>query len=236
MGKETKKKKKTTGSSKKATTKPKAKNTSTKTSAKSNVKEVKKVVVTEEISEKVEKKELKKDIESQINVIKEEKNDSKVLLNSELGSLIKIIVIIACVLVAAILVTNIINSKRKTNDNLVTSADIQYDEILISNIMKQKKSSYYVFVYDAEDLYYPTYSTYLYMYENKENSMRLYYASLNSGFNKGYLNEEESNIVGASLDTLKFKGTTLVKVENGKIVNAYEGSDAIIEYLKSIAK
>lgn len=200
--------------------------------------EVKKQVVKSTNVKEVQKKEDKKPVEikeTKIIVKKDEtKSDIKLFLNSEAGTLIKIVLIVAAVILLFLLITNIINSYKEKDKNLVTSNEIQYDEILVSNILNQKKSTYYVLVYDAEDLYYDAYKIYIDAYKSKENALRFYTSILSNGFNKNYFSKEESNVIVSNTNDLKFKGTTLVKVQNGAIVSAYEDSTSIIEHLKSI--
>ena len=45
--------------------------------------------------------------------------------------------------------------------------------------------------------------------------------------------DETSNFKG-TIDQIKFKGTTLLIIENGQIKEAYEGADTIIDYLRSL--
>lgn len=207
--------------------KPTSKNSETK---KQTVKPIKENVVLN----KVDKKPVEvKKIETK-NKKDETKKDIKLFLNSEVGTLIKIVLIVAAVILLFLLVTNIINSYKEKNTDSVTSNEIQYDEILVSNILNQKNSTYYVLVYDAEDLYYDTYKIYIDAYKNKENAMRFYTSILSSGFNRNYFSKEESNVLVSNVADLKFKGTTLVKVQNGAIVSAYEDSTSIIEHLRSI--
>lgn len=236
--------KKTTTSKKQVSAKktvkvvPKETKVSQKTKPVSKKNETKKEIVKPVKEITVLKKEEKKPIEvkeTKTIVKKDEtKKDIKLFLNSEVGTLIKIVLVVAAVILLFLLVTNIINRNKEKDANLVTSNEIQYDEILVSNILKQKNSTYYVLVYDAKDLYYDTYKLYMDAYKSKENALRFYTSILSSGFNRNYLSKEASNVLVSNINDLKFKGTTLVKVQNGAIVSAYEDSTSIIEHLQSI--
>lgn len=230
-------KKKTTPASKKTVKKVETKKVATKAPTKKAVEEVKvkETVKAESVPTKKTEKIVKEVETKKVNAKEETKKDVKVFLNSEVGTLIKIILIVAAVILLFLLITNIINGLKDKNDNLVTSKDIQYDEILVSNLLNQKNSSYYVLVYDANDLYYDAYNTYITSYKSNEVAIRVYTAILSNGFNEKYYSKEESNIT-SNINDLKFKGTTLVKVENGTIVNAYEDSTSILGHLQTIIK
>lgn len=248
MEKETKKKNATTSNKKKttvskSTNKTTSKKTATKSAVKKNTESKRNQESKEKNNEKMTTKkivETKKENKKEItkvepkNVSEEKKSSFKTFISSEMGSLTILVLIIAAIILLFLLITNIINSKIKPEDDLITSNDIQYDEILVSNILKQSNSNYYVLVYDEADRYFESYNLYLSGYNSKDDSVRFYTARLNIGFNKSYYAENESNVVGASIEELKFKGTTLIKVENGNIVSAYEEPSTIIEHFKSI--
>lgn len=160
----------------------------------------------------------------------------KMVFDGEIGSLFKILVIIIIVISVFFAMTNLIN-KAKENDDTVAEGQIQYEEILVSNILKQGSNEYYVLVYENEDLYLETFDFYINQYKLKVDALKVYNSVLSdNGFNRKYYDEKESNIIGANIDNLKFSTTTLVKVQNGSIVEAYTDPSSIIEYLKNISK
>ena len=160
----------------------------------------------------------------------------KIAFDGEIGSLFKILVIIIIVISVFFAMTNLIN-KAKENDDTVAEGQIQYEEILVSNILKQGSNEYYVLVYENEDLYLETFDFYINQYKLKVDALKVYNSVLSdNGFNRKYYDEKESNIIGANIDNLKFSTTTLVKVQNGSIVEAYTDPSSIIEYLKNISK
>lgn len=155
----------------------------------------------------------------------------KEFFNSELGSLIKILVVIAVVIAIFLFITNVIKNNASVNGE-PNNAKVQYEEILMSNIFKQNKSSYYVLMYNENDTYAETYELYLSTYAAKAYDTKMYNVRLNIGFNSSYI-ADESNIV-SNINEFKVKGATLIKVENNNIVESYEDSTAIINKLKEI--
>ncbi len=152
---------------------------------------------------------------------------------TEVSKLVKLVIIVTVIFVIFYGITVLINKEEenKGNNNEQT-ASVQYDEILIGNILKQPNDEYYVMIYDADDYDSIVYSSYLQLYKKKEDSLRLYTAQLNEIFNKIF-QAEESNLDVSKIEQLKVKSSALLRIKKGKIVAHYEG-EQIIEHLKSI--
>ncbi len=167
------------------------------------------------------------------------KKEKVVVENNEFTNLIKIVIIVTAIFLAFYLITYLV-AKNKANKKQDTDKDtaevsIQYDEILISNLLKQKNSEYYVLAYDAKDVYYDTYNTYLTTYTGKNDTLRVYKSILTNGFNKSYYDADaESKTDISSIDELKLNSSTLIRVKDGKIDAVYEGHDAIVTQLKTL--
>lgn len=215
---------------------------SEKVSSKKNAlqKETKDIVKVEEVKEpkkkvvETEKKEATKEL-----TLGEE---FKKFIKSDIGSLIGIILIIVVVMTGFFFITDFIKKLNKVDEELVMENDIQYDEILISNILKQPNGTYYVLMYDkgdesydSNDIYVETFNLYLNTYKGKENALRVYTVDLSQKFNEIYVTEEDSNLLVTNINDFKVKTTTLIKVENNKVVSAYETPNSIIEHLSSLA-
>lgn len=119
--------------------------------------------------------------------------------------------------------SNETNTNNETNDEAV----IDYDTILVQNIFKQSSDSYYVLAYTEDDENLSDYNNDIASYKNKEDALKVYYVEISSAFNKSYV-ADESDFTG---DYPIFKETTLLKVENGKIVQTYEGKEQITNIL-----
>ena len=92
------------------------------------------------------------------------KKEKLALENNEFTNLIKIVLIVTGIFLAFYLITYLVaKNKAKDTDKKDDTAEvsIQYDEILMSNLLKQSASEYYVLAYDAKDVYYDTYNTYI---------------------------------------------------------------------------
>lgn len=166
------------------------------------------------------------------------KKEKVVLENNEFTNLIKIVVIVTGIFLAFYLITYLIAKNKADDAEKDTDAaevSIQYDEILMSNLLKQSSSEYYVLAYDAEDVYYDTYNTYITSYTGEDDAIRVYTSILSNGFNKSYYDvDAESKTDVTSISDLKLNSSTLIKVKDGKIDAVYEGHDAIVTYLKTL--
>lgn len=151
--------------------------------------------------------------------------------NYSIKTLIKYIIIIVVVLVAFYGLTIIITN-NKVNDTQPEEKEetiIDYDTILANSILNQKEDSYYVFASTSKDDKSSDYKAKLISYDESENALKVYYVDLDSAFNKNYLGDT-SNFS----DDLTFSGTTLLKIEDKKIKEHYEGSD-IETFLSTLA-
>ena len=145
------------------------------------------------------------------------------------------IIIILVVLVLFYGLTMLITNKKNSNDyiennNSESDTKIDYEKILAQNALSQKENSYYVFAYTNSDENVTTYNNDLISYKNKENALKVYYVELDNAFNKnnyaGESNFEDGKVI--------FKATTLLKVENGVLVEKYESKDEINSALSII--
>ena len=153
--------------------------------------------------------------------------------NSEISKLIKLIVIVTLIVLVFYGITAILNNDEE-EDTQDQSATIQYDEILIGNVLKQPNEEYYVMIYDDEDYDTSLYSTYLDLYKQKDEAIRIYTSQLNNPLNQNF-KAEESNLDISDISDLKIQSSTLLKINDGKIEEFYEGKK-LVEHLKEISK
>lgn len=152
-------------------------------------------------------------------------DSSNIVENDELRKLIYIVIGAALVFTLFYGMTYLINKNRK-NETKIVPATIQYDEIIIGQLLTRNEDEYYVLITSKDDQYNNLYSYYKINYETKENSIKIYTSNLDDIFNKKYISET-SNIKVSAVDELRLSGTTLIKVKNHSIESYYEGKDAI---------
>lgn len=156
------------------------------------------------------------------------KNNKSYNQDFEVGNLVKIILVILVVFGLFYVLTYYIQKNKKTesnnNDTKNTITTIQYDEILMGEILNQSENEYYVLLVKNED-YTKTYKEYINKYSNGN---KFYYSLIDNGMNSRYLSDT-SNLNVENIDELKVVGTSLVKVNSGKIIESYDGNSSVMQ-------
>lgn len=165
---------------------------------------------------------------------KDKKNlKGKVNGNDEVSKLIKIIISVVVIYLGFFILTKVsIDKKIKDNkekEDLI-EAEIQFEEIILGNLLEQKESEYYVLVTFEDDVYNPLYNNYFISYLGKENALQKYNVNINNAFNKKHITDKTDS----DIENLMFKETTLLKIKYKKIHKIYEGREKIIEHLKKL--
>jgi len=94
----------------------------------------------------------------------------------------------------------------------------------------QKEEEYYVYFYDFDEE--DTNVTYLVNGMLSDN--KVYKVNTTDAFNSNYVTEEAAgNSSATSIDDLKVVTPTLIKISGGAIVEYYETSDVITNYLEN---
>ena len=89
-------------------------------------------------------------------------------------------------------------------------------------------------IYDNDDSNTSLYKTYINLYMQKDEAIRVYTSQLNNVFNQKFKSEKSNLKVDDILD-LKIKSSTLLKIKNKKIISSYEG-DKLVNFLEKISK
>ena len=106
---------------------------------------------------------------------------------------------------------------------------ISTDNIIVGRSLSMPEEKYYVLFYDIKneevvEKYSSIVSTY--QYSTKEDKIKLYTVDMSDGFNKTFV-AEESNTKPTIESEIAIKGTTLMVVENGEVVDYIEDQDRI---------
>lgn len=160
---------------------------------------------------------------------------SKINNDNEMLKLIKLVVIVSLIVCVFYVITLFVNKKEEEKEETKTPAVIQYDYILVGNILAQPNEDYYVLAKTSEDVNTKVYEAYLSNYKNTNKALRTYYIDLDNPLNSKFLNEE-SNFKIKDINEISFNQTTLLLIEDNKIKKAYEGKENILQKLKEITK
>ena len=87
----------------------------------------------------------------------------------------------------------------------------------------------------SNDLNTKAYEAYLSNYKSVKDAKRVYYVDLNNPFNEKAISTESKFNTTDALK-VRFKETTLLLIQKGKIIKTYEGKDKITEILQEITK
>ena len=137
------------------------------------------------------------------------------------------ILIVLLYFVIAIFITKEIEISWINGNNEESTNEVLENRILAKNTFNQKEGTYYVYFYDFTDEDQTvTGATGL-------SSDKLYVVDTSSGLNKNYVTEETGNRNATSIDDLKVKSPTVVKISDDKVVGYYEGRDEIISHFEA---
>lgn len=170
---------------------------------------------------------------------KKQNNNSNVDLNTNINmiTLLKLVFFIILFLLViyyllAVFVTKEIDiSSKGANDDkqTVENQTAVSDKILASNIFNQKDEAYYVYFYDFNSKDEQDDLSSLISEKIKE---KVYKVDTGSGLNSKYVTDKEGNTKAKNLEDLKVISNTLIKIENDKITEYYEGKNTIMKGIK----
>lgn len=143
-----------------------------------------------------------------------------------------LVLIIVIVLFLVYIISGIVKGKDYSSifDNSLDVSEIQYQEILIGTMLKQREEAYHVLVITEEDSYAEILKKYAKTYLDNEKREALYMIDLDNIFNRSAKAEE------TDINTLKFKSSALILIENGEIKSVEEDSSIISSTLIQMTK
>lgn len=162
------------------------------------------------------------------------KNKENFSSEMEMGNLVKIILIILAVFGIFYVFTYYLQTYKKVetnNSGINTITTIQYDEILMGDLLNQSETEYYVLLVKKTD-YDDRYKEYLTKYSNNN---KFYYSLIDNGLNSSYVSDV-SNLNVNSIQDLKVSDTSLLKINSGKIILSYDGNASVMQAIIDINK
>lgn len=189
-------------------------------------------VKNENVEEKeIDKKKDKKEVKEKITNKKDNKNDSFDLEVTKVVTVAGIILIIFCVFYFVTYLVTGSNNKKDDSDNGTTVTSISYDNIILGRSFSMSDEEYYVLYYDTTDSELNSiYSTLVSTYKGKDETLPLYTVNMGDAMNKAYVGDA-ANYSATNASELVINGPTLIKYNNGVIIEYSEGEEAIRNYL-----
>ena len=160
------------------------------------------------------------------------KNETQVVSGNEMINLIKIILIVCAVLLVFYFITVLVNKKDKETYTENTNATIQYNKILVGQILNRTETDYYVLVEKENDQYIDLYNYYLSNYIGENKKFKYYTVDLSDVFNGNHIGEQ--TLLTGNVSEFKFVNSTLLRVKNGSIIESYDTRDSIVSYLENL--
>jgi len=144
----------------------------------------------------------------------------------EVYSFIKILLGLVLILGILYMLTVFVFNKEEPLKRTNKKGSVQYDEIIAGTIFKTGDKEYYVLAFNSDDISNSYLLNKASSYKSKTDALPLYTLDLSSEFNKSFV-AKESNYSVDSVEGLKFKGTTLIKIKNNKITKFIEAVEDI---------
>lgn len=167
---------------------------------------------------------IKKNVDNQ-------QNKESILRRSELKNLVILILIIVAIFFVFYGITAIIDPGNKPKETEIVEETIQYNEIMVGQVLNRYNKSYYVLVINNENEYNGLYESYLDMYVSKNKDGNYYIVDLDNTFNQKYRGDS-TLVKGNDVSSFKFSDTTLLKIKNQKIDKVYAEKDEIVTALE----
>ena len=122
--------------------------------------------------------------------------------------------------------------KKKTK----TKEEIQNVEILAGTALTKQSGEYYVLFYDFDgdnkELMNKVYAA----FDRYDRTMKVFKVNLGSVLNKSYKANSNEEINTSNNKDLKVVEPTLLKINEGNVVNVYSGKDAIVSFEEELIK
>lgn len=137
------------------------------------------------------------------------------------------ILLVVLYFVIAIFITKEIEISWINGNNTTENEEQIENRILAKNTFNQKENDYYVYFYDFTD-------------EDQTVTGAtglsvdpIYIVDTSSALNKNYVTEENGNRNTKSIEDLKVKSPTVIKISADKVAGYYEGSKEIIDHFEA---
>lgn len=162
------------------------------------------------------------------------KNSKKGIIDKDIKNVLITILVVFIFIAVFYTISLYLNNKGNINYNdndIVDNEYIQYDEILAGSSFDVSDSEYLVVYYDSsDDLVASGVSSALTKYKSLEDKTSIYTVDMSNGLNKNY-SADEAKLDVDNVNDLKINDTTLIKFNDGNIVESVTGIDEITEYL-----
>lgn len=154
--------------------------------------------------------------------------------DTDIFKVVYIVLGVICIFCIFYLITIFVLNKDENTTKTDEEVEISLDTTIVGRSFSMPEDKYYVLYYDAKDeAVSEEYSSTItnYMYSTSEDHVKLYTVDMSDALNKKYVSEE-SKSMPEKVSDIAIKGTTLMVIEKGKVVEYTEDKTRIEELLK----
>ena len=154
--------------------------------------------------------------------------------DTDIFKVIYIVLGVICIFCIFYLITVFVLNKDENTTKTDEEVEISLDTTIVGRSFSMPEDKYYVLYYDAKDeAVSEEYSSTItnYIYSTSEDHVKLYTVDMSDALNKKYVSEE-SKSMPEKVSDIAIKGTTLMVIEKGKVVEYTEDKTRIEELLK----
>lgn len=165
-----------------------------------------------------------------IKVVKQKNEDQEMV-----ERFIKIILILLVATVVIYIFTKLIVTKEvNKNEIAIHEGTIDYNKLIVGNVLNQNHDEYYVFVYNGNNTNAIYYSSIIDKYTAKKDAMKVYWIDLANKLNEKFIanNKSEINLKATLISDFKFGEYTLLKIKNKEVVKAVDNIEDAKKELK----
>ena len=156
------------------------------------------------------------------SLVKEEIIEKNPLRKFIIITCILLIIMAIIYLATSLFITKELDWFSKKDKTEETKEETVSDSILASAIFKQKEAEYYVYFYEFDE----EKTTVTDFINQRLSSEKVYKVNTKSAMNLKYVSNE-SNKNAKTLEDLKVKAPTVIKIKDGKIEKYYEANEIV---------
>jgi len=161
--------------------------------------------------------------------------------NEQVVTIVKIAIGVVLALAVVYFATALVTGEIKLGNNNkeeIKEATIQYEEIIAGSILNRQQDEYYVLAFSFTDTEASYYLSLKDSYKQNTDALPIYIVDIDKGFNNVIISKEneEYKELPTSINELKVKGSTILKVKDGKVISRVEGEDNFTKKLEELAK
>ncbi len=156
----------------------------------------------------------------------------------EYNKIIKISIGVLVVLVLTYFGTAILSGEikfgEKKKEEVKEEVSIQYEEIMVGQMLNRSESEYYVLLFDFTNAYASYYLTLIDTYTSKDKSLPFHIIDLEKHLNKEYVLQDGEKLIEKPVRLVDFKAVnpTIVKIKNRKVVERIYGKEDVLKFFE----